>query len=233
MTPDIAANGKENRDTRTAAQQIAFLAAVFSTFLGVLYLIGLVGKLIVDGTVHSVSSQPVQTVSAITAILLDLTLLILFVTLRRQIAGENAVFADLAVVSMTLVCATSSVSWFAQLAVLPKITQAGDPALAALIDIHKDGSLTYAVEHLSWGIFYGLATIFMAIAIGEGKLESWIRWLFVAGGTLSILHVLGVVTTNPTIGDLGYVAWGVLLPATTTILAIRSGRKQPAIRTQG
>lgn len=229
MRSNVAANERENQDAGKMARQIVFLAAVLSTFLGVLYLIGLVGKLIVDGTVHSVSSPPVQFVSAVTAILLDITLLVLFVALRRQISAKDKVFADLAVVFMTLVCATSSVSWFAQLVVLPKIAQAGDPALTALIDIHNIGSLTYAVEHLGWGIFYGLATIFIAIAIGEGKLESWIRWLFAAGGTLSILHVLGIVITNVAIGDLGYLAWGVLLPITTTILAIRFGKKQTAV----
>ncbi|HSB03176.1 MAG TPA: hypothetical protein VLE49_21170 [Anaerolineales bacterium] len=225
MNPDIAGNDVENRAAERVTQRTVFWAAVFSTCLGILYLIGLVGKLIVDGTVHSVSSQPVQIVSAITAILLDLNLLILFVALRRQISGKNMIFADLAVVFMTLVCATSSVSWFVQLAVLPKIVQAGDTTMAAWVDIHNNGSIMYAIEHLGWGIFYGLATIFLAMAMGAGKLDSWIRWLLVTGGILSILHVPGIITTHPAIGDLGYLAWGVLLPSTTTLLAIRFARK--------
>ncbi len=225
MGLDVAASEVENGDARKVAQRIVSWMAVLATFLGILYLIGLVGKLIVDGTVHSTSSQPVQIVSAIVAILLDLTLLILFVALRRKMPGKNVVFADLAAVFMALVCVTSSVSWFVQLAVLPQIAQTGNSTVIALMDIHNTGSVTYAGEHLGWGIFYGLATIFLAIAIGEGKLESWIRWLLIAGGILSILHVFGIVTINPTIGDLGYVAWGIFLPSTTILLAIRFGKK--------
>jgi hypothetical protein len=212
--------GLAEKDARKVAQQLVFSMAVFSTLLAILYLFGLAGKLIVDATVHSTSSQSVQTISAVIAILLDISLLILFVALRRQISGSNMVYADLACVFMTLVCATSTINRFAQLAILPKMVQPDDP-VAAMIDVHNTGSLMYAVEHLGWGLFYGLATIFLAIAMESGTLENWIRWLFVAGGMLSIVHVVGIVTTNMAISDLGYVAWGLLLPMTTTLIAIR------------
>lgn len=226
MNTDTDLAQVQNNDTAGVAQKVVFFTAVFSTFLGVLYLIGLIGKLIVDGTVHSTSSQPVQTISAVTAILLDISLLILFVALRRQISGSKAVFADLAVVFMILVCATSSINWFVQLAVLPKLVQDGHSTLLALVDVHDTGSIMYAIEHLGWGIFYGMAIIFMALAMGDGRLESLMRWLFIAGGTLSVLHIFGVVTSNLVIGDLGYLAWGILLPLTTTILAVRYRRMQ-------
>lgn len=213
----------ETKDARKMAQKILFPVTIFSTSLGVLYLIGLVGKIIVDGTVHSTSSQSVQQISAVVGILLDIALLVMFVALSWQMSGRNAVFADLASVFMILVCATSSINWFVQLAILPRIAQTGDP-IVALIDVHNNNSLMYAIEHLGWGVFYGLATIFMGIAMGSGKLESWIRWLFIAGGVLSLLHVIGIITMNTTINDLGYVAWGVLLPITTTLLAIRYRR---------
>ena len=224
MNLETEAANLEHMTAKILAQRIVFLAAVFATLFGVLYFIGLAGKLIVDGTVHSSSSQSVQIVSAIVAILLDLALLIMFVALRWQISGRNSVFADLAVVFMTLVCATSSINWFVQLAILPRISQGDNSAMLALVDVHNDSSIMYAIEHLGWGVFYGLATIFIAIAMSSGKLENWIRWLFMAGGALSLLHVVGIVTTNPVIGDLGYLAWGILLPITTTLLAIRFRR---------
>ncbi len=221
---DIMAIGlDEARDARKMAQKILFPVAIFTTSLGVLYLIGLVGKIIVDGTVHSTSSQSIQGISAVVGILLDIALLVMFVVLRWQMSGRNAVFADLACVFMTLVCATSSINWFVQLAILPRLAQTGDP-MVALIDVHNSSSIMYAIEHLGWGVFYGLATIFMGIAMGSGKLESWIRWLFIAGGVLSLLHVIGIITMNSTINDLGYIAWGVLLPITTTLVAIRFRR---------
>ena len=221
MDNDIDLFLSERNQAKAAAQRVLFLMALFSTLLGVLYLIGLVGKIIVDGTVHSVSSPGIQLVSAIIAILLDLSLLILFITLRWQISGKHLVFADLAVVFMVLVCATSTINWFVQLAVVPRLAQSGNPGLLALLNVHEDLSLMYAVEHLGWGLFYGLATIFMAIALGSNKLENWVRGLLIVGGTLSILHLIGIIIANPIIADLGYLAWGVLLPFTTMLLAVR------------
>ncbi len=214
----------EPAEARKMARQIVFLMAVFSTVLGGLYLLGLVGKLIVDGTVHSSSSPGVQMVSAIVALLWDSALLVLFVVLRWQTARKYAVFTDLAVVFMALVCVSSSINWFMQLAILPGIVQRGEASLVALIDVHSPTSISYAAEHLGWGIFYGLATIFMAIALGGTRLKRWIAGLFIFSGALSLLHVIGVVSANSAIGDLGYLAWGVLLPITTTLLSIRFRR---------
>lgn len=223
MNLEIRLKRLEDSSASGSARQIVFLTAVFATVLGLLYLLGLIGKLIVDGSVHSVSSQPVQLVSAVVAILLDLALLILFVGLRWEIPAHRAVYADLAVVFMTLVCATSSINWFVQLAVVPRLAQA-EPALRALVDVHSDGSVMYAIEHLGWGIFYGLATIFMAVALSPEKLGNWVRALLFAGGALSLVHVLGVIATTPLISDLGYLAWGLLLPATTALLAVQFRR---------
>jgi hypothetical protein len=84
----------------------------------------------------------------------------------------------------------------------------------------------YAMEHLGWGIFYGLGLIVMGVAIGSGKLESWIRWLSLLGGSLSIIHVFGIIAGSQVMGDLGYIAWGVFLPFTTLLLAILMKRKK-------
>jgi hypothetical protein len=212
-----------DQDARDGAQPIVFIMAVLSTLLAVLYLFGLAGKLIIDGTVHSTSSPSVQIISAVVGMLLDIVLLIMFIALRWQISGRNVVFAELAWAFMALVCVTSTINWFVQLAIVPKLTQLGDP-IVVLIDVHNTSSMMYAFEHLGWGLFYGLATIFLAIVMDGGKLEIWIRWLLVAGGVLSILHVAGIVTWNIAISDLGYIAWGVLLPITTILIAIRYRR---------
>lgn len=210
---------------RARVRRVLFWMAVMTTVLGALYLLGLVGKLIVDGTVHSVSSQGVQIISATVGLLWDVALLILFAALRRQVARRRRLFAELALIFMILVCATSSVNWFAQLAIVPKLDPAGESALAALLDVHSSTSLAYALEHLGWGLFYGLAAIFAAVSIAGSRLESWIRWLLLASGALSLMHFAGVVLAYPLLSDLGYVAWGLLLPASTTLLAVRFGKQ--------
>ena len=219
--------GPDGVEAARASRQMLFRMAVFSTVLGVLYLAGLLGKLIVDGSINSTSSAGVQSISAVIALLWDVALLILFAALRREASGSRAFYAELALLFMALVCATSSVNWFIQLTIVPSLAgRAG--LMGALLDSHNEFSITFAMEHLGWGLFYGLAALFAAAATGKGGLENWIRWLFITGGALSLLHLVGVAISNPTLGLLGYFAWGLLLPVTTALLAVECGRSRGA-----
>jgi hypothetical protein len=203
------------------SRQILFFTAVVSTIFGILYFLGLMGKLIVNGSIHAASSESISMVSAAVGLLWVITLVIMFVALKRQITGSKAVLAELGVVFMVLLAAGSSVNWYVQLTLVPRIAQSGDPTLLAILDIHNVDSVMYAMEHLAWGLFYGLATIFMALAIEGGRVETWIRWLLIAGGIMSILYLPGMLTANQVLIDLGYYAAGVLLPITTILLASR------------
>jgi hypothetical protein len=203
------------------SRQILFFTAVFSTIFGILYFLGLMGKLIVNGSIHAASSESISMVSAAVGLLWVITLVIMFVALKRQITGSKAVLAELGVVFMVLLAAGSSVNWYVQLTLVPRIAQSGDPTLLAILDIHNVDSVMYAMEHLAWGLFYGLATIFMALAIEGGRIETWIRWLLIAGGIMSILYLPGMLTANQVLIDLGYYAAGVLLPITTILLVVR------------
>jgi peptidoglycan/LPS O-acetylase OafA/YrhL len=108
-----------------------------------------------------------------------------------------------------------------QLMLVPRLALSGESSLLALLDIHNINSLMYAMEHLAWSLFFGLATIFMGVAISGGRIETWIRWLFIAGGVMSILFIPGMMSMNQFLVDLGYYAAGVLLPITTILLVIR------------
>lgn len=229
MNQELIAARSVDIASRNMARRVLFLAALISTVFGVLYFVGLMGKLIVNGSIHAESSRAISMVAAAIGLLWDATLVVLFVALRRQITGGRAVFADLGLVFMALMAAISSVNWYVQLTLVPGVAQSGDAAVLALIDVHHTGSIMYAMEHLAWGLFYGLATIFMAPAITGGRIETWIRWLLIAGGVMSILYVPGIMIANQFLIDLGYYAAGVLLPITTVLLAVRYRRDETTV----
>ena len=211
---------EQNVEAAKTTRQMLYWMAVCATVLGALYFLGLAGKLIVNGTVHALSSQSIEVAAAIVAIAWNVVLLVMFAALRREYSGGRPLFTELALIFMLLVCATSSVNWFVQLAVLPRLA-VGDPSALAMLDSHNELSIPYAMEHLGWGLFYGLAALFAAAGISGGRLERRIRWLLAAGGMLSLLHFAGVIVASPLLGDLGYMAWGVLLPLSTALLAAR------------
>jgi hypothetical protein len=209
---------------QTIATKILLVAAVLSTIFGILYFVGLMGKLLVNGSIHAQSSPAISMVAASIGILWDVTLVILFVALRRRIPESRSVFADLGVAFMILLAAVSTVNWYVQLTLIPQLTGAGNAAVLELLDIHNVNSVMYAMEHLAWGVFFGLAVIFMALSIQGGRIEAWIRGLLIAAGIMSILFIPGYMTANQFLIDLGYYAAGVLLPIATLLLAMRYGK---------
>lgn len=219
--PPTVINGQ-----RHPALRLLVTAAILSTIFGFLYFIGLMGKLIVDGSIHSTSSPAISAFAAAIGLIWDVTLVILFIAIRHQISGKNQIYADLGVVFMSLLAACSGINWYVQLTLIPKLALTGDTAALALLGISNVNSLMYAMEHLAWGLFYGLATIFMGLAFGSGKVESWIRWLLIIGGVMSILFIPGYMISNQLLIDLGYYAAGVLLPITTILLVIRFGKRR-------
>lgn len=214
-------NSLEDRKAKNTARKVLLLTALLSTAFGILYFMGLMGKLVINGSIHAQSSPAISMVSAAVGLLWDVTLVVLFLALRQQITGSKTIFAELGMVFMVLLAAASSLNWYTQLTLVPKIAQSGDMQTLALLDIHNVDSVMYAIEHLAWGLFYGLAAIFMGLAIEGGRVETWIRWLLIVGGVMSILFIPGQLIGNQILIDLGYYAAGVLLPITTIFLFIR------------
>ena len=210
--------------TRNPARRLVFSTAIISTVFGVLYFLGLMGKLIINGSIHAQSSPAISMVAACIGILWDVTLVILFVALRHRIPESRSVFADLGVVFIVILAAVSTVNWYVQLTLIPRIARAGNAVVLELLDIHNVNSVMYAMEHLAWGLFFGLAVIFMALAIQGGRIETWIRWLLIAAGVMSLLFIPGYMAGNQFLIDLGYYAAGIVLPITTVLLALRYGK---------
>jgi hypothetical protein len=201
-------------------------AAGLSTLFGVLYFLGLMGKLIVNGSIHATSSQGISMLSAVIGLLWDVTLVTLFVALRRQTRAARAIYADLGVVFIALMAGVSGINWYTQLMLVPRLSPTADAALLALLDVHNLNSLLYAMEHLAWGLFFGLAAVCMGLTLEGGKLESWTRWLLIASGVLSLLYLPGWLLNSAFLIDLGYYAAGLLLPAASVLIFLRY-RKTP------
>jgi hypothetical protein len=214
-------NLTEHQAVQNTARKVLLWTAAISTIFGIQYFVGLMGKLVVNGSIHAQSSPAISMVSAAVGLLWDVTLVILFMALRQQITGGKLFFANLGVVFMVLLAASSSINWYTQLTLIPRIAQSGDVQTLALLDIHNVDSVMYAIKHLAWGLFYGLAAISMGLAIEGGKIETSIRWLLIVGGVMSILFVPGRLIGSQFLIDLGYYAAGVLLSITTVLLFIR------------
>ena len=196
------------------SRKIGFEMALSSTIFGILYLLGIGLNLVTSGSVYP-SGSDVRLISALIALLWNVVLVILFTTLLREAEPSRAILAEMALVFAILVCAASCASWFAGLVVYPRIAQVAGSALAALFDPYDGTSFAYALEHLGWGLFFGLSTMFAGLALQPG----WIRWSLLVTGFLSLAHFLDVILNQNVLIALGYVSWGVALPISIALLA--------------
>jgi hypothetical protein len=167
----------------------------------------------------------VKLVSSIIALVWNLVLVVLFVTLRREAEPSRGVLAETAVAFAILVCAVSTASWFLGLTALPSLARTADPALAGLLDPYHEASLAYVLEHLGWGLFFGLTTVLAGLSLSTTAASPWLRWSLIVTGALSLGHFLGVVAGQPVLTSMGFVSWGVVFPIACLLLAAMFRRR--------
>ena len=200
------------------ARRWGLAAAIASTAFGLLYLFGLGINLVTSGSPYPAGAD-VRTLSAGIALAWNVVLLILFAALRREAHPSKEFLADLGWVFAIQVCVVSCVSWFLGLTSSPLLAQRGSPDLAELANPYNPSSPAYALEHLGWGLFFGLAAVFTGRALRNGELTRSLGRFLEAAGLLSLLHLVGVVVRNEPMTWLGFIAWGVLLPVSSAIAA--------------
>ena len=201
------------------ASRLGFWAALLVTAIGVVYLVGLiVGSLLWGLTMPP--AEPLQLLGAVTTLLLAPTLVVLMACVHDRSPAERKVFSLLGLVFTALFAGMVSINRFVQLAVVRQSVLSGQTEGLARFMPYGDGSVMFALELLGWGFFLGLAALFVAWVFGPGRLERWIRWLFVSYGVIGLLCAIGFVLAIPFLSTVGFLAWGVVLPVTTALLAV-------------
>jgi hypothetical protein len=198
--------------------RIAFAAAIAASVFGILYLLGVIVSFVRSGAGPSPRGT-MRIISALVAILWNPSLLVLMVALRSRVQPAKLVAAELAAVFFALMCVTSSINWFTQLSAGRQIASGGDASVIALVDPFDPGSITFAMEHLGWGLFLGIGALFAALAFAGRGRERAIRSLLAAAGALSLLHAAGIIASVPFMRIFGYASWSLFLPAATVLIA--------------
>jgi hypothetical protein len=73
-------------------------------------------------------------------------------------------------------------------------------------------SVAYALDIVGWDVFFALSMLFAAPVFSGSRLATWIRWLMIASGVLSLAGLSGVVVGNMQVRNIGIVGYvGVFL----------------------
>jgi hypothetical protein len=86
-------------------------------------------------------------------------------------------------------------------------------------------SVAYALDILAWDYCFGLALLVAAPVFTGGSAERVVRTGLIIGGVLCLAGLLGVVTANMQIRNVGIVGYGGVFPVVTLLIARLFGRK--------
>ena len=192
---------------KTFVSQLGFWSAATATLL-----------VAIAGITATASIQPFATV---VGFLLTLSFLVVIACIHSHASEERKVFS-LVGLSFAIIYATLiSVNYFIQLTFVRQTTFD-----VSVFDMTNTQSMMWVIEVLGY-FFMGLSTLFTAAVFGSGKVESLVKWLFIANGILGILTPIAYALSLPIEVLLGgLIIWDILMPISTALLAYFFRRAQ-------
>lgn len=165
----------------------------------------------IAGITATASIQPFAT---IIGFLLTSSFLVVMACVHCYAPEDRKVFSliglSFAIVYATLI----SINYFIQLTFVRQSTFD-----ASMFDMGKTQSMMWVIEVLGY-FFMGVSTLFAAPVFGSGRLESYVRWLFVLNGVLGLLTPVAYVINLPMNIMLGgLIVWDIVMPLATASLA--------------
>jgi hypothetical protein len=86
-------------------------------------------------------------------------------------------------------------------------------------------SVVYALDILAWDFCFGLALLLVAPVFVGGGIQRAIRIGLILAGVLCLAGLLGVITANMQIRNIGIVGYAIVFPAMTLLMARLFGRE--------
>lgn len=163
--------------------------------------------------------------SFIPAFLLAPTMVILIACINAIAPESKKIFSQIGLAFTVVYAAIITTNYYLQLFVvrlnLQGITLEGLSILAQP-NLH---STFFALETLGYA-FLSLATLFVSLVFTSGKLEIWIRSLFIVSGAVGIFGVLVAPFDQPYLIFAGLGIWSLAFPISTILLSIFFRRYQ-------
>ena len=189
--------------------QLGFWSAITATVL-----------VTIAGITATAAIQPFAT---IIGFLLTSSFLIVIACIHSYASEEKKVFSLIGLSFAVIYATLISMNYFIQLTFVNQTTFD-----ASAFEMTNPQSMMWVIEILGY-FFMGLATLFTAPVFGSGKIETLIKWLFVANGVLGILTPIGYGLNLPLQILLGgLILWDIIMPLSTGAIAYLFRQKKQA-----
>src|SRR5918998_3141266 len=88
-------------------------------------------------------------------------------------------------------------------------------------------SVAYALDIVGWDVFFALSMLFAAPVFSGSRLATWIRWLMIASGVLSLAGLSGVVVGDMQVRNIGIVGYVGVFLVVAVVVAVFFFIKKP------
>jgi len=169
------------------------------------------------------ATAAIQPFATIIGFLLTSSFLIVIACIHSYASEEKKVFSLIGLSFAIIYATLISMNYFIQLTFVNQTTFD-----ASAFEMTNPQSMMWVIEILGY-FFMGLATLFTAPVFGSGKIETLIKWLFVANGVLGILTPIGYGLNLPLQILLGgLILWDIIMPLSTGAIAYLFRQKRQA-----
>lgn len=220
------------RSVPKSVSQVGLWSAVLATLFGIGYGITLIVTMIsMSATAtdappgwHGIESfvasfQPIQMLSLIPSLLLAPTFVVLMVSLHYYASPDKKIWSHLGIAFALIYAVMASTNYIMQLTVVRLSILNKEIDGLAMFVMGNSHSIFWALA--SAYVFMNLAMLFVAPVFRVGRLEHWIRWLFIANGVSVIVSIVGVGVDSPAIYLLlSLVPWCVIFSLATALVAV-------------
>jgi hypothetical protein len=171
-----------------------------------------------------------QMANFIPVILLTLTIVIVMACIHCVAPEAKKVFTLVGVAFSSVYAAIICTNYYIQLFVVRLNLLKGDLDGLALLAHPNLHSVFFALETIGY-TFLSLAILFASPVFGGGKLESWIRWLFIASGALGIFGAIVAPFDQPMLVFAGLGIWSLTFPVSTILVSLffRKAQKESGV----
>ena len=211
-------------------RQIGFWSAVLATVFSVSYGIAVIVVMLSAMTTgaapgwqgvesYVASYQPISMLPLIPSLPLAAVFIALMVSIHYYARDDQKIWSQLGLAFAIVYVVMASINYIVQLTIVRLSILNGETDGLAMFVMGNPHSIFWALA--SAYVFMNLAMLFAAPVFEGGKLERWIRWLFLANGASVVITIFGIVVDRPPIYLLGsLVPWCVIFSAATVLLDV-------------
>ncbi len=219
--------------TPTALKQVGFWSAVLATVFSIGYGLAVIVMIIASASTSTTAAAPgwqgveayvasfqaIQMLPLIPSLLLAPTFVVLMVCVHSYAPNAKKLWSQVGLAFAIVYATMACVNYIVQLTVVRLSILNRETDSLAMFVMGNSHSIFWAL--MADYVFMNLAMLFAAPVFEGGKLERWIRWLFLANGASAVITVFGIVMDSPMIFLLGsLVPWCVIFSAATILLAV-------------